>query len=128
MQGGLLRSQDGGETWEDLTGRGLNDDCHRLVIRPSAPEQMFISHGVRALSNVREDISDRIRGIGYPDLMVYHPYDDRLMFLAGAGSIPLCGLSAGRLPLALLEVETVGRVGSSSGARLRMPWRRTSRP
>jgi photosystem II stability/assembly factor-like uncharacterized protein len=35
-----------------------------------------------------EDISERIRGIGYPDLMVYHPYDDRLLFLAGAGSIP----------------------------------------
>jgi len=92
-QGGLLRSRDGGETWEDLTGRGFNDDCHRLVIRPSAPEQMFIPTGFGLYQTCDggetwEDISERIRGIGYPDLMVYHPYDDRLLFLAGAGSIP----------------------------------------
>lgn len=92
-QGGLLRSFDGGETWEDLTGRGFNDDCHRLVIRPSDPNQMFIPTGFGLYGSgdggrTWVDISERIRGIGYPDLFVYHPGDDRLMFLAGAANIP----------------------------------------
>ncbi len=92
-QGGLLRSPDGGASWEDLTGRGFNDDCHRLVIRPSAPKEWFLPTGFGFYFSpdggmTWTNISEKIAGIGYPDPLVYHPYNDRLMFVAGAEAIP----------------------------------------
>ena len=41
--GGLLRSDDGGETWRDVPG--MYEDVHRLVINPSAPERRFVTGG-----------------------------------------------------------------------------------
>lgn len=98
-QGGLLRSPDGGVSWEDLTGRGFNDDCHRLVIRPSAPEELFLPTGFgfyvsRDGGRTWANISEKIAQIAYPDPLVYHPHDDRLMFVAGAGAIPPAWIEA----------------------------------
>jgi len=92
-QGGLLKSTDGGSSWEDLTGRGFNDDCHRLIIRPSHPHQLFLPTGFGFYCSqdggtTWTNISEKIAGIGYPDLLVYHPHNDQLMFVAGAGAIP----------------------------------------
>lgn len=92
-QGGLLKSTDGGASWIDLTGRGFNDDCHRLIIRPSHPDEMFLPTGfgfyrTRDGGQTWENISQRISAIGYPDPLVYHPRNDELMFVAGAGAIP----------------------------------------
>ncbi|MBW3623182.1 MAG: hypothetical protein KY468_07195 [Armatimonadetes bacterium] len=40
--GGLFRSRDGGETWEDLTG-DMDPDCHAIALHPERPERIVVS-------------------------------------------------------------------------------------
>ena len=42
-QGGLLKSADGGASWEELNG--FDEDVHRLLIRPSDPGAFYITGG-----------------------------------------------------------------------------------
>ncbi|HLH78220.1 MAG TPA: hypothetical protein VKV28_15555 [Candidatus Binataceae bacterium] len=97
-QGELLRSTDGGATWQDLLGpagilKASEGDAHRLIIRPSNPREMFMPtgfgffHSLDAGATWSND-ADRISRIGYPDPLVYHPGRDSLMFLAGARHNP----------------------------------------
>jgi photosystem II stability/assembly factor-like uncharacterized protein len=90
-QGGLFKSADGGETWKEL--QGFNDDCHRLFIRPSNPEELILPTGYGFYRSADggdtwEDTSDRISRIGYPDPLVFNPLQENLMFLAGAEADP----------------------------------------
>ena len=97
-QGGVLRSKDAGATFEEITGwmyltGSYNDDPHRLMIRPSQPGTMFIPTGfgmyrTKDGGDKWEDVSRGIPGIGYPDLFVYDPRDDSLMFVAGGEMNP----------------------------------------
>jgi photosystem II stability/assembly factor-like uncharacterized protein len=90
--GGLLRSTDGGETWEDMPG--MYEDVHRLLINPAAPQHMYVSGGAglwqsdddgatwRNTTDHRHEIG------GYPDQLVYHPKNPDLMFVASAKDSP----------------------------------------
>jgi photosystem II stability/assembly factor-like uncharacterized protein len=40
--GGLFRSPDGGETWDDLTG-DMDKDCHAVALHPDRPERVLVS-------------------------------------------------------------------------------------
>lgn len=90
-QGGLFKSTDGGDSWQEL--HGFNDDCHRLFISPSNPQQLILPTGYGFYrsadgGNSWEEITDRIARIGYPDPLVYNPFNEKLMFLAGAEADP----------------------------------------
>jgi photosystem II stability/assembly factor-like uncharacterized protein len=97
-QGELLRSDDGGATWQDLLGPGgvlkeSEGDAHRIIIRPSHPNDMSmptgfgIFHTFDAGTTWRND-KDRLSRIGYPDPLVFDPNREDLMFVAGARQNP----------------------------------------
>jgi photosystem II stability/assembly factor-like uncharacterized protein len=90
-QGGLFKSTDSGETWKEL--QGFNDDCHRLLIRPSDPQQLIMPTGYGFYRSADggetwEELTERISRIGYPDPLVFNPRQESLMFLAGAEADP----------------------------------------
>lgn len=85
--GGCLKSADGGATWRELSG--FYEDVHRLVIRPSRPESLYISGGDGLWysgdgGEKWEHLTDRSARIAYPDALIIHPQNDLLMFTAGA--------------------------------------------
>lgn len=90
--GGLLRSSDGGETWEDVPG--MYEDVHRLVINPREPQRMYVSGGLGLWQSndggmTWQHSTDHDHEIGgYPDQLVYHPNNPDLMFVAAAKDTP----------------------------------------
>jgi photosystem II stability/assembly factor-like uncharacterized protein len=90
--GGLLRSTDGGETWEDIPG--MFEDVHRLLINPADPRRMYISGGMGLwlsddAGKTWENTTNAEHEIGgYPDQLVYHPTNPELMFVAAAQDTP----------------------------------------
>jgi photosystem II stability/assembly factor-like uncharacterized protein len=90
--GGLLRSTDGGETWEDMPG--MYEDVHRLLINPAAPEHMYVSGGAGLWQSDDEgatwrNSTDHAHEIGgYPDQLLHHPAQPELMFVASAQDTP----------------------------------------
>jgi photosystem II stability/assembly factor-like uncharacterized protein len=97
-QGELLRSRDGGETWEDLLSRAgvvkeAEGDAHRVVIRPSRPNELFMPTGFGLFRSEDEGqswVNDKAKlpWIGYPDSMVFDPNREDVMFVAGGKEIP----------------------------------------
>ncbi len=97
-QGELLRSPDGGQTWEDLLTRaGVADeaegDAHRVVVRPSYPDELFMPTGFGLFfsddrGKTWRNIKERTPWIGYPDPMVYDPNRENVLFVAGGRRNP----------------------------------------
>jgi photosystem II stability/assembly factor-like uncharacterized protein len=91
-QGGLLKSTDAGRTFQVITG--VDDDVHRIVINPLNPDQISITTGVGMYATAdggktwerRTDLQHEIGG--YPDLLVLHPRQPQLMFVASARQGP----------------------------------------
>lgn len=95
--GGLLRSDNAGETWVQL--EGFHPDVHRLVLRPSDPRWMYITGGdgiyrSRDQGAAWEHLTTRSSRIAYPDALIIHPRREELMFTAGAGNNPAAWISA----------------------------------
>jgi len=97
-QGELMRSTDGGATWHELLGPGgilaeSEGDAHRLIMRPSHPQEMFMPTGFGLFHSLdggrtwRND-KDKLPLIGYPDPLVFHPRRENLMFVAGGRQNP----------------------------------------
>jgi len=90
--GGLLRSTDGGETWEQLDG--VYEDVHRLGIHPEDPERLFVvtGHGLYVSSDRGGTFEQWVARpspiAGYPDGLVLHPRRPELMFLSAADEGP----------------------------------------
>jgi photosystem II stability/assembly factor-like uncharacterized protein len=90
--GGLLRSTDGGEHWEEFPG--LYEDVHRLMIHPSDPKFLYAVTGrglyVGPDSGTRWDQwtkrEDEVGG--YPDGFVFRPSDPKVMFMTAAHDAP----------------------------------------
>jgi len=90
-QGALLRSRDGGESWQEL--HGFYEDVHRLAILRSDPRKMYLACGDGLYTSTDAGSSwDRLTSrscrIGYPDGLVVHPQREKLVFISGAGTIP----------------------------------------
>lgn len=86
--GGLLKSTDRGQTFEQL--HGIYEDAHRLVIHPEDSRRMVAVTG-RGLygsldggRNFEEWLSRPSEVGNYPDGCVLHPHDPDLMFLSAA--------------------------------------------
>jgi hypothetical protein len=90
--GGLLRSRDGGKTFEDVPG--MYEDVHRLVINPNDPSLMYVPGGnglyvsQDAGANWQHVLTREHEVGGYPDQLVLHPEDPELMFIAAAKDGP----------------------------------------
>jgi photosystem II stability/assembly factor-like uncharacterized protein len=72
--GGLLRSTDGGEHWEEFPS--LYEDVHRLMIHPTDGKFLYAVTG---------------RGLyvgGYPDGFVFRPSDPKTVFMTAAHDAP----------------------------------------
>jgi photosystem II stability/assembly factor-like uncharacterized protein len=90
--GGLLRSTDGGEHWEEFPG--LYEDVHRLMVHPSTPTSLYAVTG-RGLYVSRERGAtwdqwtrreDEVGG--YPDGFVFRPSDPKTLFMTAAHDAP----------------------------------------
>jgi photosystem II stability/assembly factor-like uncharacterized protein len=90
--GGLLRSSDGGNHWEEFPG--LYEDVHRLMIHPTEPKFLYAVTGrglyVGADAGSKwEQWTRREDEIGgYPDGFVFRPSDPKLMFMTAAHDAP----------------------------------------
>jgi len=89
--GGALKSDDGGRSWRVLSG--FYEDVHRVVIPRRQPESLYITGGNGIYHSpdggeTWEHLTDRSARIAYPDALLAHPEDERLMFTAGAKSSP----------------------------------------
>ena len=90
--GGLLKSTDAGESWQEL--HGIYEDVHRLVIHPHNPKRMYVTggNGLYVTSDggaTWEHWTSRTAEIGgYPDMLVYHPKQPDLMVIAAAQDNP----------------------------------------
>ena len=90
--GGLLRSTDGGEHWEEFAD--LYEDVHRLMIHPSNPKFLYAVTGRGLYASGQagaswEQWTRREDDIGgYPDGFVFHPSDPKLMFMTAAHDAP----------------------------------------
>jgi len=90
--GGLLRSSDGGEHWEEFPS--LYEDVHRLMIHPSNPRFLYAVTGRGLYVGPDAGASweqwtrreDEIGG--YPDGFVFRPSDPKLMFMTAAHDAP----------------------------------------
>jgi photosystem II stability/assembly factor-like uncharacterized protein len=91
-QGGLLKSTDDGRTFQVIPG--MDDDVHRIVINPLDPDRIYVTTGVGMYvtadgGKTWEQWTDLQHDIGgYPDLLVLHPRQPELMFVASARKGP----------------------------------------
>lgn len=89
--GGLLKTEDGGASWQELSG--FYEDVHRIVVRPSSPRCLYMTGGdgiyhSRDEGQTWDHLTTRTMRIAYPDALVFHPRREDLMFMAGAVSSP----------------------------------------
>jgi len=103
-QGGLLKSNDGGLTWEEMHGfdedisfelpeGAFPDDVHRFAMSALHPECFYLSGGAglcrsRDKGLTWQHLTTPQMRIGYPDALLVHPRKDGLLFTAGARSNP----------------------------------------
>ncbi len=90
-QGGLFKTTDGGESWQEL--QGFNDDVHRVLILSSNPDRLFLptGYGFYRSDDAGEnwnELTERIKPIGYPDPMVVNPLNEDVMFVCGGDADP----------------------------------------
>jgi len=95
-QGALLRTDDAGETWDEVSGYEddadfFYNDNHRVLIRPSDPED-FLMNGGEGLYRSRHGewshLTTRDDRIGYPDAMFLDPFDENGVIVGGPQNAP----------------------------------------
>lgn len=97
-QGGLLRSRNGGASWEEL--HGFYKDVHRLAILHSDSRRMYMACGDGIYYSgdsgaTWAHLTDRTSRIGYPDALIVHPKRENLIFIAGSAITPPLWSKAG---------------------------------
>lgn len=132
-QGALLKSEDGGESWRELTGwwqEGEKNykDVHRLLLRPSNPDQLYLSGG-EGLSfspdagNTWQRLTDNTFRIGYPDQLVFSPGDDQTLFMAGSSHDPSFWRESGHAFSTIVRSTDGGRTWQPCNGGLPDPMR-----
>ena len=102
-QGDLLRSTDGGEMWQELSGFGgdFDYDVHRLVIHPKNSARLYMMGGLGLwVSDDRgihwERRTDERAPIGgYPDQLTYLPSRPEVFLASGARGNPFTWMQTG---------------------------------
>jgi len=96
-QGDLLRTKDGGKSWESLHSMERGDDKfrrdqHRVTFYRGDPKELFFTTGIGLYHSIDEGatwerLTDTTHPLAYPDPFFVHPTKD-LLFMAGAGENP----------------------------------------
>jgi len=97
-QGALLKTIDDGASWIESSNFEADDDffrndTHRVVIRATNPEDIFIATGEGLYRSVDggttwDHLTFRSDRIGYPDILYLDPRDEEVIYLGGAGKAP----------------------------------------
>jgi photosystem II stability/assembly factor-like uncharacterized protein len=96
-QGALLKTNDGGQTFRELSFAHADDrynkDVHRVVVNPHDPDELYLTGGdgiahSRDAGETWERIATPAMRIGYPDAMFCSPETDGVLYVAGAGARP----------------------------------------
>lgn len=97
-QGALLKSEDGGRSWREITSYFRETDkwyrdIHKLVVLESDSRKMFMTTGMglyfsRDAGDSWDQLTDLDFDIRYPDHLIVAPDDENLLFLSGAGQSP----------------------------------------
>ncbi|BAK66576.1 conserved hypothetical protein [Sphingobium sp. SYK-6] len=95
-QGALLKSDDAGETWDEVTGYESSEDFfyndnHRVLIRPSDPDDFLMDGGeglYRSAHGVWTHLTTRDDRIGYPDAMFLDPRNENGVIMGGPQNPP----------------------------------------
>jgi hypothetical protein len=95
-QGALLRSDDNGTTWDEVTGYEAGDDFfyndnHRVLIAPGDPDDFLMNGGeglYRCNHGAWTHLTTRDSRIGYPDAMFRDPFDADGVIMAGPQNAP----------------------------------------
>ncbi len=92
-QGALLKTEDGGETWRELSeyskpGDGAYRDIHNVMLLPSDPQTVFMVTGVGLYKSLDGgETWERMTGeefrLAYPDHICLSP-DEKTLFMSGA--------------------------------------------
>ena len=91
-QGGLYRSDDGGDSFEEI--KGMYNDVHRLITNPDDPSRMFVTGGEGLWLSKDTGLSwENIfsRGSeygGYPDQLVFQPSNPSCMIVTAGQKSP----------------------------------------
>jgi alkylation response protein AidB-like acyl-CoA dehydrogenase len=127
-QGALLKSTDGGVTWRELGSYYRPDDIwykdvHRLVCRPSNPDELFMATGIGLYRSgdageTWERLTDMEFTIGYPDQIILSPRDDSIMFVSGAGRDPSTWRTSHQADGTVLRTRDGGRTWENANRGL----------
>ena len=131
-QGDVLKSDDAGRTWRSLTAYEkptdqFRRDMHRVLIRPSNPDAVYLASGVGLyLSEDGGETWDHLtpgdHRVGYPDCLFFDPRDERTLYMAGASRAPNPSWrGTGSANPAVLRTRDGGRSWQELGAGLPAP-------
>jgi len=97
-QGGLFKSTDGGQSWVEYGSYAKPEDraykdVHRCLLQPSNPNVLYITAGTGFYRSpdggeTWEHLTDRNYRIAYPDALLFSPFDDSVMYMAGSERSP----------------------------------------
>jgi photosystem II stability/assembly factor-like uncharacterized protein len=117
-QGALLKSTDGGASWDENLAYASGDDffhndVHRLLLREDDPDRMVMSsgEGIYRTSDGGvswEHITKRDDRIGYPDAMFIDPRDPDTLFVGGPRHPPRVWGATGTADATVLRSRDFG--------------------
>ena len=96
-QGALLKSWDGGASFQELhfqgEGYALNKDAHRIVFSPGDPDEIYLDGGdgiarSKDAGLTWERIATPRMRVGYPDQLFISPDSEDTLFVVGGGTPP----------------------------------------
>jgi photosystem II stability/assembly factor-like uncharacterized protein len=97
-QGGLFKTDDGGQSWRELDSYWTPQDevyrdIHQCVLRPNHPGEVYMTSGMGLYRSTDggdswTHLTERVSRLGYPDKLIFSPADDRTMFMCGAHANP----------------------------------------
>ena len=118
-QGALLFTKDGGANWQELDAyydesEPVYRDIHRVVIAERNPEEMYMTSGMGLYHSFDggcswEKLTGRDFAIGYPDHFTISPFDDSVLYLAGARTNPGAWRQSHTAEATILRSDDKGR-------------------
>lgn len=97
-QGALLKTTDGGTSWQDLDEfvdyeHFVYKDIHQVALRPGNPDEVVITTGLGIFRSLDRgaswtQLTDSSFRIGYPDQLLFAPDDANRMFVSGGFATP----------------------------------------
>jgi photosystem II stability/assembly factor-like uncharacterized protein len=97
-QGGLMKSTDSGDTWQELATWFKADDTfyrdsHRVAVHPGDSRVVYMATGDGLCKSTDagatwQRLTTGHDRVGYPDTLFIDPYDANTIYIAGAGGHP----------------------------------------